>query len=247
VIDFSKVDTCTLVLSVKDQRDKGIANYPFWITIGVRDSSGGHDHTVGRPIGRLVTSDKETKDTVKSFHGKTDSTGTSKFRYLCSGFGGYDSVYVEGLTKKDTANLTILVTMPKFDSLESGAHYFLIGQYGTGSVESPHRLNHYGSKNLIKTIKALADTAYSDTKVKLRINDISLIFGGPFDCSTHSLWNTPHQEHREGVSVDIDDQTLSANGQLTQVSVAKINEWVRNFMNKPSVKNEGDHFHVTVR
>ncbi len=203
----------------------------------------GHDHSSDRPKGKLVT----PEDTVESFRGKTDTSGTCTFTYLCSGFGGYDSIHVEGLTKKDTATLTILVRMTKFDSLESGAHYDLIGQYGTGNVESPHRLNHYGTASLIATLKALADTAYGDSKIKLRINDMSLVLGGPFDCSPHSLWNTPHQNHREGANADVDDYAVSTDETLTLVTTAKMKELMRNSVSKPSVINEGNHLHVSLK
>jgi len=238
IIDFAKVDTSTLVLSVKDQLGKGIADYPLWIKTGVKDSSGGHDHTAGRPLGRLVTSGK---DTVYSFHGKTDSTGICRFIYLCSGFGGYDSIYVEGLTKKDTASLTILVRISKFDSLESGAHYVLIGQYGTGNVSSKHRMNHFGSLKLIGKLKALADSLYVVRGHILRINDISIQFGGPFDISND--WNTPHQNHREGASVDIDD--VDANDHVVDPEYLERIVTSRGF--KGTFANEGNHFHISFR
>ena len=245
VIDFSKVDNCTLTLSVTDHLGKGIADYPFWIQTGVRDSSGGHDHATGRPTGWLITPDK---DTVKLFRGKTDTTGKSIFRYLCSGVGGVDSVYAEGMTKKDTATATLSLTMGKFDSLEIGTHYDLIGQYGTHDVQSPHRMNHYGSQALIGMIKALSDTAFNDKKIKLRINDMSLELGGPFDCSPHSLWNTPHQNHREGVSVDIDDQATTSIGANTLVTKKHLNDWAQRVQKGGlSIGDERTHFHLTIK
>jgi hypothetical protein len=242
VIDFSKADTCTLVLSVKEPGGKGIANYPFWIKTGVRDSSGGHDHSTGRPTGWLVTSDK---DTLKLYRGKTDTTGRTTFKYLCSGFGGFDSVYAEGLTKKDTATLTILVRMAEFDSLESGAHYVLIGQYGTGNVSSKHRMNHFGTANLITKLKALADTAYSKKEYRLRFNDMSLIHGGPFDIRNN--WNCPHQKHREGVSVDVDDSVETSSGRKV-ITKEQIYDWLKSSKKREfSIGKESDHYHVTIQ
>jgi hypothetical protein len=55
----------------------------------------------------------------------------------------------------------------------------------------------------ISKLKELADTVYSKKIIKLRFNDMSLIYGGPFDCNTTYSWNTPHENHREGINADI--------------------------------------------
>ncbi len=237
VVDFSKVDTCALTLSVKDQHGKGIADYPFFLQTMVRNNSGGHDHTADRPIGKLVRANEGTQDTADSFRGKTDTTGTFKFTYLCSGFGGYDSIYAEGLTKKDTATLTVLVRMAKFDSLESGQHYDLIGRTTT------HVKNHFGRTTTISRLMALADSAYADSSWTLQYNDISLANGGPFD-HTANL-NTPHQSHREGKHTDM--RPTSKTGKNISI------QWLSNFLkiNKYGRVIEEDkgnpnyHYHLT--
>jgi hypothetical protein len=239
VIDFSKVDTCTLILSVKDPFGRGIANYPFWIQTGVRDNSGGHDHSVGRLTGRLVTSDK---DTLKLYRGKTDTTGRSVFKYLCSGFGGFDSVYAEGLTKKDTATMTIVVKMGIFDSLGTGPHYVLIGQYGTDDVTSKHRMNHYGIPAMVKTLKDLADSANAYHSWVFQYNDMSLELGGPFDIRND--WNTPHQSHRQGKSVDV--RPVSTTGDLIDVEwlETKVKKVFNGTLQEEAKGRPGHHFHL---
>jgi hypothetical protein len=238
IVDFSKVDTCTLTLAVKDRLGIGIGDYPFWIQTGVRDSSGGHDHRLNRPTGRLIIGDK---DTVRIFHGKTDSTGKMIFKYLCSGFGGFDSIYAEGLTSKDTATCKTPVWVKNMDSLSTGTRYRLIGQYGTSGVTSKHRRNHYGTSNAIEKLKALADSLFQDDEYVLRINDMSIEFGGPFDISNN--WNTPHQSHREGVSIDIDE--VDANDYEIDSEYLERIVTCRSF--RGTFFDEGNHFHVTFR
>ena len=68
-------------------------------------------------------------------------------------------------------------------------------------MTSQHRVNHYGTSDLIKKLKALADSLYADSSHVLRLNDLSLQFGGPFDIKNN--WDTPHQTHRLGVNGDV--------------------------------------------
>ena len=103
----------------------------------VRDASGGHDHSEGRPTGRFVTEDN---DTLAELEGKTGADGEAKYTYLCSGIGGIDSIFVQGRTPYDTATATILLKMGKFELMTEGEHYDLIGAYGEPGVTSQHRV-----------------------------------------------------------------------------------------------------------
>ena len=87
--------------------------------------------------------------------------------------------------------------MGNFEELTEGDHYDLVGWTTT------HHRNHYGTSTLIKKLRALADSLYKDSSYVIQINDMSLIYGGPFDCNEKYLWDTPHETHRQGVNADI--------------------------------------------
>ncbi|MFA5832451.1 MAG: penicillin-insensitive murein endopeptidase [Bacteroidota bacterium] len=243
VIDFSNVKRTKVTVIVKDGSDTPMPNYPFTINALIRGYSGGHDHNTTRPVGRFILK----KDTVSVMKCTTDVKGEIKLDYLCSGFGGVDSIFVQGETNKDTASATIVVKVPGLTELTSGSHYDLIGANAGGSH---HNKNHYGKANLINTLKTIADTAYSKKSYRLRFNDMSLIYGGPFDINNN--WDTPHQNHREGVSVDVSSTAVTDNGSSRSVTEDRLSNWLgtssRGFRYY-SIQNEvltARHYHVTV-
>jgi hypothetical protein len=238
IIDFSQVKTTTVTVKVTDKQNNPIPNYSFTIQAVVRSESGGHDHTSNRPTGKFISS---TGDVLASLQGTTDEYGNVSYTYLSSGIGGIDSIFVRGKTDRDTANARIVLKTGDFQALAEGDHYDLVGAYGDSGVNSRHKVNHYGTANLIGKLQALADSVHIDSGIVLRINDMSLINGGPFDISNN--WDSPHQTHREGISADIDD--VDANGKTVT------NKYLERWVNKPSLSgrlaDEGNHFHVTFR
>jgi len=131
--------------------------------------------------------------------------------------------------------------MGDLELMTEGEHYDLIGAYGESGVDSKHRVNHYGTSNLINKLKALADSVYADSSYVLRINDVSLQFGGPFDIKNN--WDTPHENHREGVSADIDD----VDGNKKAVPAMYLKKKLQIICPKASLGDEGNHYHATIR
>jgi hypothetical protein len=243
IIDFSKVDTMNVTVSVKMPNGYPVPDYPFTLSAYVRPNSGGHDHNDNRPTGKF----RHSTDKVKTFSDKTGSDGTAKYTYLCSGIGGVDSLYVKGKTDKDTSTAIILLKMRNFVELTEGDHYVLIGANAGGSL---HSMNHFGETTLINVLKELADTAYSEQSYKLRFNDMSLIYGGPFDITNN--WNTPHQNHREGVSIDVSSTAVTDDGSNGSITEKQLYEWFSELTQvfTYSIENEvqsARHYHVTVR
>ena len=118
--------------------------------------------------------------------------------------------------------------------LEMGEHYELIGKTST------HLVNHYGSSSLVANLKALADSVFADSMGVLRYNDMSLIYGGPFDWTAN--WNTPHQHHREGSHADVDD----FNKAHERISLKYLENWISNPPFEGTVEfHTNNHFHVT--
>jgi hypothetical protein len=180
-------------------------------------------------------------DTTATVQDKTDAAGERQYKYLSSGFGGVDSLFVQGETARDTASATIMLKIADFEELTGGAHYRLIGSFGEPGVSSQHRKNHFGTTNLVSRLKALADSVHADSSYVLRFNDMSLQFGGPFDIRNN--WNAPHQTHREGVSVDIDD----VDGRGRTITVKYLQEKIENPPFKGKFLNEKNHYHITFR
>jgi hypothetical protein len=242
IMDSSKVRKTTATVTVTDADNKPVKDYSFSIKALVRANSGGHEHSEDRPTGRFVTVAKETLVAVQA---KTESDGKKEFTYLSSGIGGIDSIFVKGTTDKDTASAVIVLKLGDLEDLTDGNHYDLVGEYGETDVTSRHRRNHYGKVDLIKKVKALADTIYADKKYELRINDMSLQLGGPFDI--YNNWDTPHQKHRQGVSADIDDYVVKENGKSISITKDQLSFWLKKVSKDASIGDEGNHFHLTVK
>jgi hypothetical protein len=147
---------------------------------------------------------------------------------------------VDGHSLSDTGTCTLQLKFDTFPLLQAGSHYTLTGAYGEPGVNSMHNVNHYGTQNLLTQLGALADSAFAKAGIMLRYNDMSLINGGPFDITNN--WNTPHQTHREGVSVDVSN--VDANGHTVRL------KFLRNLVEKSAhggVEIEASHYHVTIR
>lgn len=161
------------------------------------------------------------------------------------GIGGVDSIFARGKTDRDTSSTTILLEFSELQELAAGDHYVLIGGYGETGVTSRHYKNHYGAANLIEKLKQLADTVYSLKSYRIRINDMSLVEGGPLDINND--WDTPHQKHREGVSADISNQVLRSNGSLFPLTEDQLKRWSRLLLDIPNIGSEPGHYHLTIR
>ncbi len=238
IVDFSKVEKTTATVKVMDKRNKPISNYNFTMQALVCQNSGGHDHSGNRPIGSFITA---MGDTVSTLSGKTDSLGKAVHTFLSSGIGGIDSIFVQGKTPYDTASTKVFLKIGDFELLQDGANYNLVGSFGEPGVSSQHIVNHHGTPTFVSKIKALADSVYADSSYVLRINDMSLKFGGPFDINND--WDTPHETHREGVQADIDD--VDANG--TRIDADYLRRRVKKKPFGGNFLDEGNHFHVTIR
>jgi hypothetical protein len=238
IIDFSKVDTTKITIKVINGDENPVSDYKFTIQAFTRQESGGHNHTEDRPNGRFIT---DTDTPLNIIEGKTDSTGTYCCTYLCSGFGGVDSILVCGVTTKDTSRVTIPVRIEGLELLEDGDHFNLVGE------TTSHAVNHYGTSATLNKLEKLAEQAYMDSSYILQFNDMSLVDGGPFDCSNDYPWDTPHQTHREGTNVDM--RTFSDDQKNRTLNIDYIKKLVTIKFNG-KFKEEGKdsdnyHFHLT--
>ncbi len=186
-----------------------------WIRVDttVLVDSGGHSHYAGRPHGRYLvprTSPPAGYDTLTTFTRQTDSTGTIKFKFLASQFGGIEKIRAVRLgdtTSFDTLRLWTVVkglsplvdNSTKFDLVGGTCGHK--GPGGPVGCQTPDN-NHYAAKIVRDSLPLMASTWVDSFKqTMLFINDISLPYGGLFDVDTN--WRPEHKEHREGLDVDL--------------------------------------------
>ena len=86
-------------------------------------------------------------------------------------------------------------------------------------------------------------SAYLETeKGTLRINDISLIWGGLFDYDVmNTPWSPPHKSHRIGENVDVDDMTTEGK-KVTKIQLDKL---IKEQGFNITVLDEKNHLHLT--
>lgn len=199
VIDLDRSDTTAITLTVTTPTSEPAKGYSVSLSSFGKPLTGGHTHVTSRPAGRFITADG---DTVNSLSTTTDSQGLVEAIYLSSGFGGVDSILARGPNEKDTATLTITVRNPSIVAMSPPvpgvSHYTFVGE------RPEHPANHFATQATIDSLLALVEKAYADSLYVLQINDMSLVFGGPFDCAPGTdPWDTPHIDHRQGRSIDM--------------------------------------------
>jgi hypothetical protein len=186
-----------------------------WVRIGrpTLVDSGGHSHDGARPLGKFMIQHLPNPnwDTVDTIRAQTDSTGKLKFRYLASQFGGVERIKGSLLSDStSTDTLRLLTRVPGLELLTDGATYIKVG--GRCEHHGPRddndyqdcRIpdnNHWGISRLIQAIQAIAEAYHSlHSGVRLRVNDMSLPYGGLFDVNGN--WRPHHGEHRIGINAD---------------------------------------------
>jgi len=233
--------------------------------------SGGHSHDGNRPMGRRFVYPINSNDTSDFLIKQTDANGKLRFRYVASQFGGVERItarLVSDTTSFDT--LSLITRVPGLDSLGSGDHYVLVGapnnwaQTNDSCRPSPpvsqHFKNHYGTQRLHQAVQQIAaryDSLYPG--IRLRVNDMSIVFGGGFD--TRNGWmadivdqyptNTKkcndhgHCSHRQGLHADIGWTGLNQSGSCVSIDKDKLREIIEDITGNKSFV-EGDHEHITV-
>jgi hypothetical protein len=140
---------------------------------------------------------------------------------------------VADTTVQDTVNL--IVKVPNLVLFAGSGNYVLKGR------TTIHPDNHYfvsqvAINDLIVAANAFAKTKWNTTG-DLRLNDMSLEWGGKFDLGGKWANSKSHEAHRIGKSVDIEnleseriDTVSQKTGKDTSFTVPKV-KWVRNFVN----------------
>jgi hypothetical protein len=101
--------------------------------------------------------------------------------------------------------------------------YELVGSFGEPSVTSKHTDTHNGNTTLLGRVPKLAEAYLKEKGKKIRINDMSLRWGGLFDIGNNWTSIPGHGLHREGKSVDI-SRFVNADGIFIEVDQETLND-----------------------
>jgi len=215
----------------------------YWVRIDtsrVRNQqpadSGGHSHShtsPRRPVGGLnhATAAGDTTNTRDTLMVRTDSNGKGRFRYVASQFGGVELIKARALSDTSRWDTVSLVTrVPELQLLALGTKYEKVG--GTCQHHGPRDdtlyqncrtpdNNHWGTGRLSAAIQRIA-VAYDSLHpgIRLRINDMSLPYGGLFDVNGN--WRPDHSEHRIGINADIGYEGLNNQNQRVSIDTTDI-------------------------
>ena len=164
--------------------------------------SGGHLHHDDRDNNRGTLQ----SDSGKNQLGKTICVIEKGWKFCSINFSasqvsGEELVVATVSGAEETAEVTIEIKVPGLQPLPPGVSYRLVGRYGEPGVESLHVQNHYAAPVTLSRMPTISDQYFIRTGYMLRINDISLPWGGIFDI--FNTWDPDHDWHRVGKSVDI--------------------------------------------
>jgi len=222
---LAKKNYMDLELSV-EFANSAIPNYWVRLDTAALADSGGHSHGGARPKGKYIVPKLTGTgvDTMISGTRKTDSTGVLRFKFLASQFGGSERIkakLVSDTTKTDT--LSLITRVPGLQLLPEGTNYVKVGgtcrhhgPEGPAGCSTPDN-DHWGKLAMIQGISSIADSfAQYYPGYRIRINDISLPYGGGFDlggnweddiidkfASRDTCNLVGHCTHREGNIADI--------------------------------------------
>lgn len=213
---------------------------------------GGHSHHGNRPVGRFL--DASGTDLGPATNAATGPNGEPVvLRYRAESFGGVDRLRATAIFQPDRFDeQRLTVRVPDLQFLPGSADYEKIG--GTTEHRGPPLFptadnNHYGTTTSIAAIEDLAAEHRGTFAQRLRINDMSLPYGGGFDIvgRWHTDVDSPgcrqigfgHCTHRLGQDVDVSQFT--AEGFLVNPFWLEPAVIIRN----GRFRDEGNHFHLT--
>ncbi len=231
------------------------ANYEVEISATMVLPSGGHEHTPPPPqalLGELkdIRTGRKGKGTLKT---ETDTEGKIVLEYTAPEFSGKFEVTAKSTTEQGEDKDELTVKVPELTELGASSYYELVGtpdnHKGTNdpcrdasSLRSLHFQNHYGTVKLLQAIQNIA-AAYAQFHpgIRLRINDMSLEYGGLFDINNN--WQTPHRGHRIGENADIAFIGINRDNECENLNIRRLERLVRiHTQNEPVM--EGNHYHI---
>lgn len=180
----------------------------------------------------------------------TDNEGVAKVYYIASEFGGEEVVtaktQAESEQQRMTASLPLTLAIPNLEQLPPSIYIDPTGD------KKEHRFNHFGRADLLQALEALAVNYALETprdtlpqNPAMRVNDMSLVTGGLFDCLSYcggKEWKTPHKGHRFGVEVDVGLKSQPPNTDFERI--LREQGWWKDSPSLWASEGEGSHYHL---
>jgi len=230
-----------------------VAGVPVELRVEPVPNSGGHDHhDAGRPRGRLSATS-----------GVTGADGKFTTEYTASEIAGVEEVIASSPQATEEVKARIEVNVEGLMAVPAGPHYELVGapQNHAGTNDpcrstpptSQHSRNHFGTAALIAAIQNIArEYASLHPGVRLRINDMSLEFGGLFDNLNNWQYvrGRSHGEHRVGKNADIGFSGIDSNNRcVTRLRLALLRRLILRHTTDVPYEHTGQdgHFHIRMR
>lgn len=224
--------------------------------------SGGHDHENLPPDSLMgIWSDLVSGTTgVDSLIGATDDSGRILVRYTAPRFSGKIEFVARSLIDTSlVAKDTVVVKVDSLFALPADTSYELVGapnnHAGTNDPcrmtppASDHSANHFGTLLLLQAIDSIAVNYHRmDPDIRLRVNDLSLEWGGLFDIPNNWKDNptATHNEHRIGKSADIGFSGISAQSSCKDIRRPLLLGFVNRFTTDAPYPHS-DHYHIRMR
>jgi hypothetical protein len=205
---------------------KPVVNHPFQLTTDYVRGSGGHDHGETRDTIRA-----NNNDNYGYFYTDQDTTHRRPFDTLTNTEGRFTAIEYNASIFGDTMRIILKSRSNRLlvDSVSILERVFglqLLGD-GTNYIKAGGTCNHHGPRtdtsytncrtpdnnhwimsaaavSLEGAAEEFLHAEWNRNREQMRINDLSLPFGGLFD--KDGDWRNPHTSHRTGNDVDIENR-----------------------------------------
>jgi len=204
-----------------------VADHPFRLTTNYVDGSGGHDHVQPRRTdnrenyGHFILL-RTGVHHERPYEGQTQGNGREELDYVASVWGDTMKIYLQSTNNplfKDSTS--VLERVPNLVLLTEDTNYAKTGGTATHhgppgwSQDNNHWITVAAQDSLTNAAQEFRNGRWNRVRERMRVNDISLVFGGGFDLGGN--WTedvTPpncrenlrgHCEHRLGIDVDIEN------------------------------------------
>jgi hypothetical protein len=185
------------------------------LTVEPETGTGGHGHDApnsGRPKGSVA-------DELIINEGEEEAVVT----YTSSEVAGKEKITAEMEETGEKESACVEVKVDGLTSLGGGSNLITYT-----STEENHSLSNsnYGTSGTVNIVKSAVSKYAEDfglpSDAYLAVIDMSLPWGGLFDI--YGDWSPPHEEHREGTSVDFSKYYRDASGNLVSVQISRDDE-----------------------
>jgi hypothetical protein len=192
--------TAQVIATVKDAQGNGKSGVTVSIKVDVEAGSGGHEHDAGRHVSPYT-------GTLSAASGTTVADGTVSFTFGAPEISGVHTFTAQcdsPICTNNPQTSRINVMVPGLLPIPPSGLYALYEADGSviGAVKGRHPSNHYLTPAAANQLLVIAINYHhlNPQAPVLHINDASLMWGGMFDIDAEADWNTPHKEHRRGMS-----------------------------------------------